>query len=50
MHSPNPRDALYADDGDGDGYLYAYLGTARHVMGNALVAGKAVLHVAEILD
>ena len=48
--SPRPRAAWYAEDGDGPGYLFAYLGTARHVMGNALVAGKAVLHVAEILD
>lgn len=47
---PRPRAAWYAEDGDGPGYLFAYLGTARHVIGNALVAGKAVLHVAEILD
>ena len=50
MHSSNPRDASYAEEGNGDGYLFAYLGTARHVLGNALVAGKAVLHVAEIFD
>lgn len=46
--SPRPRGAWYAEDGDGPGYLFAYLGTARHVIGNALVAGKAVLHVAEL--
>lgn len=48
--SPRPRGAWYAEDGDGPGYLFAYLGTARHVIGNALVADRAVLHVAEILD
>ncbi|MBC7470771.1 MAG: hypothetical protein H7322_15720, partial [Ramlibacter sp.] len=45
-----PRAAWYAEDGDGPGYLFAYLGTARALMGNAMAAGKAVLHVAEIVD
>lgn len=48
--SPRPRAAWYAEDGDGPGYLFAYLGTARALMGNAMAAGKAVLHVAEIVD
>lgn len=48
--SPRPRGAWYAEDGDGPGYLFAYLGAARHVIGNALAARKAVLHVAQILD
>jgi hypothetical protein len=48
MDSPKMREAMYAEDGDGPGYLFAYLGTCSHLFSNAALSKKAVLHVAEI--
>lgn len=44
----NARSAMYAEDGDGPGFLFAYLTSAREVMGNAVVANYPVLYVREI--
>ncbi len=48
MDSDDMQDAMYAEDGDGPGYLFAYLGTCEHLFANAIASSKAVLHVAEI--
>jgi hypothetical protein len=49
MESPRMKEAWHAEDGDGLCYVFAYLGTACHLMGNALFSRHAVVHVAEIL-
>jgi tetratricopeptide (TPR) repeat protein len=48
VNDPRMRDADLHGEGTGPGYLFAYLGTLRHLLGNAIVSGHAVLHVAEI--
>lgn len=48
VNAPRLRDVDLDGEGEGPGYLFAYLGTVRHLLSNAIASGYAVLHVAEI--
>ena len=47
MSGPRMKEAMYAEDGDGPGYLFAYLGTCEKIFANAIKSNNAVLHVSE---